>query len=947
MPSFEHIRDRLPSLYQPEDFDTGGQLVPLSGGDVLELNGQPPPAGAGAEPGGSFVVNSATPLEVRQVRLASGRAPGSGYSLAFFPIEGGLRRATPAVVATVRNNIARLADPFRGKSFAIQLWRGSLFTLLLRGIGAALDDADRQTEDVLRSHWFAYADAALFSPFFRRSRQLSDPAHFPPQPGDPAFETFPYIHDLARLGALIPTLPWLEPPDQREVVEAYRERIGRMVALYRNGLGTVDALRRIVEAELPQDMAAPLEHRDHSFEVAEFVPLTSQQVAVEQPGAPVEMVGPLMRWTLINDGIVAAAPTVYIQGVTPQADAIDATTDPLIELYAAAPGGSPAGRSSPRLGIAYRGTIAPGQALRLRPAYASWLARADGLARADSGPGQAADPSAPGPWAAVQGGPADAVRAIAQTDDRSLWVAAAQAGTDTLWRYDGQTWTAVVSGLPQVHCLVEDAENLLAGTERGVLRLPLYPASGTPFTPDPAPAALDGPAVYALHPAQDGAIWAGTATGAARIIGHTSPEGHGIFDGPLNATPLQGTAVHAITEDRAGTLYLGTDLGLFQYQPAADRWFWYTGGEHTEQALDWQPATLTDTGLELPKPAQVFLPAVLSAYRGPDASLWLGTARGLARYVAHPVAGLIYETVLEAYPDLTDGPVTAICEDERGRVWFGTDRGLFYYDGRDLFQHRAGQWVGLGRAGAMYVESPDGSRSIVERGSWRFVRQAGQWQRFGAPSQSPSGRSAAGWIGFTGSPRSSEEAAVFAVYWTDLAAADLGTWDGTNFSSPAAVPGTDLMVRYKPSDDRILNGGLPAVPRLPPGISTWRYLSLEPDGADAAFPPQARPAWTVEGRLLLPPPGETALPGRHDLGVFGPAGRLGLDDSVFAHHPAARVWFAWEPRLPLTVMVRLARRENEQIAPIILDRVWQGIQQVRPAGVRAVLAVENDIVRGM
>jgi hypothetical protein len=32
--------------------------------------------------------------------------------------------------------------------------------------------------------------------------------------------------------------------------------------------------------------------------------------------------------------------------------------------------------------------------------------------------------------------------------------------------------------------------------------------------------------------------------------------------------------------------------------------------------------------------------------------------------------------------------------------------------------------------------------------------------------------------------------------------------------------------------------------------------------------------------------------------------------------------------------------------PAVLDRVWQGIQQVRPAGVQAVLAVEEEIVRG-
>jgi hypothetical protein len=37
---------------------------------------------------------------------------------------------------------------------------------------------------------------------------------------------------------------------------------------------------------------------------------------------------------------------------------------------------------------------------------------------------------------------------------------------------------------------------------------------------------------------------------------------------------------------------------------------------------------------------------------------------------------------------------------------------------------------------------------------------------------------------------------------------------------------------------------------------------------------------------------------------------------------------------------------GERLDPAILDRVWQGFEQVRPAGVLAMLAVDNEVVRG-
>ena len=65
---------------------------------------------------------------------------------------------------------------------------------------------------------------------------------------------------------------------------------------------------------------------------------------------------------------------------------------------------------------------------------------------------------------------------------------------------------------------------------------------------------------------------------------------------------------------------------------------------------------------------------------------------------------------------------------------------------------------------------------------------------------------------------------------------------------------------------------------------------------------------------------------------------------MFAYLPVARIWFAWQDEAPLTVLARIKRRApDEQIDPVIVDRVWQGIQQVRPAGVRVVVAVEEEI----
>lgn len=779
-----------------------------------------------------------------------------------------------------------------------------LLSLLLWAVAEELEELNREAGDALQAHWFAYADSALYSPFFIRSRQLEE-LPFPAY-GDPVLNEFPYVHDLTRLASLLALTPWRDPPALRETVEEYRKMIGRIVALYRDGLGTPVALRRMIEAQLPVDLEGPPEEQDRPFLLEEFAPLVKRSQQITTPGEPLDMVGPLMRWTLENDGLAAVVPTLYVQGVEAEEGEVAATTDPLVEI-------SHGNAGLPPLGIAYQDTLAPGDTLRLRPAYASWLARDDGLESASSRPTDAvpADPTAPGPWQPVEGAPETAIVALHQSHDRTLWAATNGNTAGELWRFDGREWTRALEDIPTLHCLSEDSSNLLVGTDEGLFRVPLYPAEAGSFAATAVPG-LEDRAIHAILRAE-GRWWLGTSKGLSLLEDDGNVQ-------PFALREDRGTDVeiYAAHQDSSGTLYFGTELGLFQHQPGTGQWHYYAGA-----GQDWEKFVPDDgESRMLPGEEGVGLPPVRAVRRGPDASLWIGTDRGIARYVARPEGQIVYKTVLQAFPDLTEGRVFAIEEDARGLVWFGTDRGLLRYDGRDLSQAGPDGWKQLGAADLLYDGQPE------PRGSWSFERSTSEWEQLEDARQ--------------GGIRTTDEAAVLAIVWTDQVEPDLGQWDGEEFDRSSEVSEAKLLLRCKPREDVVSDGGMPAVPRMPVGTSEWRYLSLEPEELEE---PEEKPSWTIEGRLLPPPDLPAPLPGRYDLPAPPPSGIF--DEAVFAYEPAARVWFEWKARRPLTVAARLQRKSiGESIDPAILDRVWQGIQQVRPAGVRAVLAVEEEIVRG-
>ncbi|HIK55491.1 MAG TPA: hypothetical protein IGS37_10070 [Synechococcales cyanobacterium M55_K2018_004] len=777
----------------------------------------------------------------------------------------------------------------------------SLLAHLLQAVGASLDQLNQEASDVLQAHWFNVANRALYSPVFLRQRQLRQQPF--PRSTDPILDTYPYIDDLAYLAALLNIAPWQDPPAQRELTEAYRDRIRQIVALYRDGLATLNALRRMVKAQLPVNLMAPLPERDRGLFLEEFPLLAPQRHPIQAPGLPLELVGPLMRWSVHNPSVQPVPVTLYLQGVTPVAGQIDPTETPVIELYQ--------GQTDLPLGIAYQGNLSAGQVLRLRPTLTSWLGTDTGVLRSPAQAITTAPPPLTG-WATAHEELTGSVSAILQAGDRTLWLAHNIEGSGQLWRFDGRQWQPILTdaSLPPIHCLALAAQDLLIGSDRGLLRLPLFPVDNT-WTPSPSPAGLNQPAVYAIA-SVNGEWWLGTATGVKTLgTGDT-----------LQDRALPGSPIYALHLDRNGLLFLAGDRGLFQFQPGLDAWYFYSGASETEQAPEWAPLNPNVP----PAESAVHLPPVRALCRGRDQSLWLGTAKGLARYVARAVQGLTYETALEAFPDLTTGPVYCIQADDRGMVWFGCDRGLLRYDGRDMWQYQGDRWHPLGKADTLY----HADRSTQPRGHWRFDRTAGEWQR---PHPDP--------LAAPLTVRTQAEPAVHALLWTDGVVADLGEWQNDEFVAIAQAtdPTSRLVMRYRLDAQRIVNGGIPAVPRLPVGHSTWRYLALEPTPFTE---PDIKPAWTREGRLLPPPPTQSVDPesGRYDRQTPPPASEF--DRSLFAFNPSAQVRFGWAARRPLTVLAQVhLRSPSETLDPLILQRVAQGIEQVRPAGVQVVLNVDE------
>lgn len=788
----------------------------------------------------------------------------------------------------------------------------SLFNLLLKKVGGNMDEASRDLTVVMQSHWFQIADKATYDNHFLRGRQLAGLPLVNLQDADDqrSVEEYPYLLDLSRLGALVSVPPWREPITLRESVEQYRRRLLRIIEIYCNGLGTLPALRDMVEAELPENHLLPLPARQRSFSLEENAPFIGPLHSIQSLGLPTHELGPLMRWQLSNTGMRSVAPVVFIEGIAAGADT-DATTSPLIERFSLN-GVLENEGALLGIGLGYLGTVAPGEVLRLQPAFGACLCGGIGLQLSAACPSQVSIDG----WQAIPGAPEGTTRALLQTTDKMVWLAIDNAGTQQLWRYDGKAWLQVLvdETLPAIHCLRQHRQQLFIGSDNGLAAMDLYPALADEFL-SVGFGTIGAQPVFCLVPRRNrnNQFFAGTGNGLYALD----------ESGKVTETLLTGTAIRAIAETDT-TLYFGGELGVMLYQLQNQRFYYLSAEFESELADDWLPFAAE----ALPDPT-FGLPAVQSLAMGDDGILWIGTAQGLARYRARHEGDLVYRNLLEAFADLVTGPVTQIEHDDHDYCWFTTSHGLLRFDGRDLgrFDFAANRWQQMGKAELRYADNQAGPR-----GPWRFHRTLNRWEFFDYRAKQ--------WTAFSENSSLAPEA-ISHLLFIDRVIAELGTLSGSDFTKTADIDALQLALRCKPQHTRIVNGGIPALPRMPKGDSLWRYLSIEAD--DLVDPTKHLPWWSTEGRLVPPPQHEPPYAGRfHHLKLLP----YQLENMVYSYNPAAKIKFQWANSKPLRVIVRLLQRDKDDVIdPAIIDRVWQGINLVRPAGVQVILAVADTIVR--
>lgn len=836
----------------------------------------------------------------------------------------------------------------------------TLLNRWLTATGIVIDDAENQVQHVLRGHWFDSADKATWDNHYqndRRTRELP-PVNVRDPKDAKELRLYPYITDLAKLCALLNLPPWNEPTNLKETTEEYRGRVDDLLAAYRLGLTTVPALRRLVEAALPEDMAAPAAQRRWSFAIEEPISLKSDLKAITAPGVQEgDVLSPLYRWRLETPH----TPTLYIQGTAPD-ETLAATEHPAIERYT--PGRVPTG-----IALAYRGTVTAGQTLRLTPARRSWLVRENTLyvCPLETSSNAANDPSANGPWTEVYPAPTGDIRLVVEAVDHTLWCAVEENGTWSLYRYDGRQFSIIPQGVTAttILCLHSHGAHIYMGTDQGLYRCPLFPNETQSYAMETVPGVPES--IMAFTDLPDGRLACAGGNGLAIL--DTQGDLHNRL---LSGIPLK--TVYARREQ----LYLATEEALLLFDQ--DLWFRYEGATLSEEQLDWQPIEPGDIGT-----AQSPLPSVQDVAFSRDGSLWIATEHGLARYYAREGRS----TILEAYPDIGTGRFHSLTLDDRGMLWVAGDGGLFRFDGRDLAQYDFGKngWSKRGLAEAIY---PD-EMSETPRGHWRYDREQTRWKRYDSRLNR--------YADITMNPRNHNSDKVRAILFTESVRAELGQFDGSRFTSSEDVAHTQLTLRVKPTEARIVDGGLPAMPSYRSGAQ-WRYLQLEPSPLNV--PPKGRPWWSREGRLF-PLPWESGpvpdhvydksgpMPG-HFPGKSGPVpdhfydksgplpdhfhdkseplpGHLPdkngplpghfrgknkrgaadghFDNAIFAYPPSARLWMAYPLPPKIGVRIRLFKSSPGQcIDPALVERVWALLGRAKAAAVPLELAIEGSMVKG-
>lgn len=263
-------------------------------------------------------------------------------------------------------------------------------------------------------------------------------------------------------------------------------------------------------------------------------------------------------------------------------------------------------------------------------------------------------------YTAADGLPRDHINRIVPDSKGFLWLCTSEG----LSRFDGYGFVnySREQGLPNqyIHDFLESHDGVYwIGTEKGLCRFnPDFPlqAVGTGqnmaqrFVVHPLGEIASANSINMLYEDHAGTIWCGTEGGLFRLDQINGQWVSSYVDIIRPANSLMTLRVRALVEDRQGSLWISAESGLHRRRPDGTIEL-YTA----KQGLPVQNALLEDR----------------------NGRLWAATHWGLYQLIADPQPD--HPIVAERYTvkdGLASDSVTSLCQSANGKLWIGTNTGL-------------------------------------------------------------------------------------------------------------------------------------------------------------------------------------------------------------------------------------------------------------------------------
>lgn len=296
------------------------------------------------------------------------------------------------------------------------------------------------------------------------------------------------------------------------------------------------------------------------------------------------------------------------------------------------------------------------------------------------------------------------VFSLHEDHEGNLWIGTYSGGLNRLKNGSLTTFT-VKDGLVAntVHSICEDAAgNLWIGTDQGLTRL-----KDGQFTIYTTRDGLVDGRVLALYEDRDRRFWVGTTRGGLHR-----------FDGMRFNSVAGMTAlgdIRSLVQDRAGTLWIGAEQGLYSYEDGVATYHPPAAGlsRSSIHAVQEDRAGRLWVGMQhglayyeaggfiaVDGLREVWIRAL---YEDEEATLWIGTVgAGLYRWRA---GKLTHYTTVDGLPD---DYVWDILEDGQKKLWMISDQGIFAVPRKELDDYALGK---IDKLGSRRFDTTDGMRT--------------------------------------------------------------------------------------------------------------------------------------------------------------------------------------------------------------------------------------------